>query len=978
MPNCVLTEVALQPCGWLASYTLRRERGARDLLFRNLDGDAIQHREIGPQDGTITTAVELLSADRVGDLIIEKFAVRCTIGAEEVFRCETVFGFFPPEAMADQKGFGATDADRARLAQPSDVQLDLAERPAALFGPSAARLPEGRLAMIDRISGYWPAGGAQGLGAIRAEKDVHSTDWFFKAHFYQDPVQPGSLGVEAILQAMQALLLLDGAAQDFARPRFEPITIGERSVWHYRGQVTPDRDRVTVEFEVAERVRDARGLAVIGMARLWVDGLQIYQVPRIGMRMVEEEGAAAARRVPWSLDLDGDARWLRDHCPTYTLPVVPLAVELDLMASAAASATRGKLVEITRAEAKSWIALRERRAQGVVVVESAGDGSVNTVLEEGDSRAAIATLRFADSYPAIDLPPLAPLTNPRTIDDTYSAARVFHGPAFHLMTGLVRGSNGATVTLDAQAGAVPFGLLHPALIDAALHGIPDDPEEWAGERGRGLAVYPLWIERMRLFADLRRARRVTAELRFGGVEDGRFFRVHIRLSEGGAVLAAFDLVEIMLPKGRLGIRSGRDRRAFLKERRFVPGMALAEVDAYRTCLSRAEARQSNWLQGTQEQVYGAAPDEDLVVRIVVGDHCGQALGLHPGAVRIEGGLCANLPLNRWPVAVSADGDTVCATSGDPAPLDWRGLHAHWLAQAGGRHSLVHDLVLALVQRFVRRVVLADPVGHAALRGRPVLYLANHQTGVESFLFMTIVAALSNVPVAAIAKREHGDSWIGAIHRLSREAMGGATPLRLLLFDRERQSDLLRLLDEFGRDLAADPASLLVHSDGTRARCAGAPVGSVSAVLIDLALAHDLPIVPVRFNGGLPTAQAADRLEFPLDLGRQDYFIGQAIAPDALRALAYADRAPFVLREINALGRIGEADEPIAGDPDFAKAVRRWRGRGLSALQAVLRASLAAWPGLGAESEAALAVEEPASLTGDLLGTPARSDAYART
>jgi acyl transferase domain-containing protein/3-hydroxymyristoyl/3-hydroxydecanoyl-(acyl carrier protein) dehydratase/1-acyl-sn-glycerol-3-phosphate acyltransferase len=979
MPNCVLMEVALQPCGWLAAYTLRRDRGARDLLFRNLDGDAVQHREIGPHDGAVTTTVELLSADKVGDLIIEKFAVRCTIGDEEVFRCETVFGFFPPEAIADQKGFGATDADRARLARPSDVRLELAERPAALFGPGAARLPGGpltggRLAMIDRISGYWPAGGAQGLGAIRAEKDVLSTDWFFKAHFYQDPVQPGSLGIEAILQAMQALLLLDGAAKGFASPRFEPITIGERSVWHYRGQVTPDRDRVTVEFEVAERVRDARSVAIIGMARLWVDGLQIYQVPRIGMRLVEGDGAAAGRRMPWSLDLDGDAGWLSDHCPTYTVSVVPLAVELDLMASAAASAARGKLVEIVRAEAKSWIALRKRRAQGVVVVEPGGDGAVNTVLEESDSKAATATLRFADVYPAIDLPPLAQLIEPRTIDDTYSAARVFHGPAFHLMTGLVRGANGATVTLDAQAGAVPLGLLHPALIDAALHGIPDDPEEWAGERGRGLAVYPLWIERMQLFADLREAKRVTAQLRFGGVEDGRFFRIHIRLSEGGVVLAAFDLVEIMLPKGRLGVRSGHDRRAFLKERRFVAGMALAEVGAHRTCLSRAEARRSNWLQGTQEQAYGALPDEDLVARIVVGDHCGQALGLHPGAVRIEDGLCANVPLNRWPIALSGEGDTVCTLSGDPAALDWRRLHAHWLARAGGRHSLVHDLGLALVQRFVRRVVLADPAGHAALRGRPVLYLANHQTGVESFLFMTIVAALSNLPVAAIAKREHADSWIGAIHRLSREAMGAAPPLRLLLFDRERPSDLLRLLNEFGRDLSADPASLLVHTDGTRARHAGAPVGSVSAVLIDLALAHDLPIVPVRFVGGLPIAQASDRFEFPIDLGQQDHFIGRAIAPGTLRSLAYADRAAFVRGEINALGRIGEADEPLAGDPEFAEAVRRWRGRGLGPLQAVLRASLAAWPGIGSESEAALAAAELTPSLRDLLGIPAWSNA----
>jgi 3-hydroxymyristoyl/3-hydroxydecanoyl-(acyl carrier protein) dehydratase len=38
----------------------------------------------------------------------------------------------------------------------------------------------------------------QGLGWLRAEKDVDAGDWYFKAHFFQDPVQPGSLGVQAM------------------------------------------------------------------------------------------------------------------------------------------------------------------------------------------------------------------------------------------------------------------------------------------------------------------------------------------------------------------------------------------------------------------------------------------------------------------------------------------------------------------------------------------------------------------------------------------------------------------------------------------------------------------------------------------------------------------------------------------------------------------------------------------------------------
>jgi 3-hydroxymyristoyl/3-hydroxydecanoyl-(acyl carrier protein) dehydratase len=61
--------------------------------------------------------------------------------------------------------------------------------------------------MIDRITGYWPEGGNSGLGTLRAEKDVKADEWFFKAHFYQDPVQPGSLGIEALIQLVQFYML---------------------------------------------------------------------------------------------------------------------------------------------------------------------------------------------------------------------------------------------------------------------------------------------------------------------------------------------------------------------------------------------------------------------------------------------------------------------------------------------------------------------------------------------------------------------------------------------------------------------------------------------------------------------------------------------------------------------------------------------------------------------------------------------------
>ena len=46
------------------------------------------------------------------------------------------------------------------------------------------------------------------------EKDVLATDWFFKAHFFQDPVQPGSLGLEAMISLLQFHLIESGDGAD--------------------------------------------------------------------------------------------------------------------------------------------------------------------------------------------------------------------------------------------------------------------------------------------------------------------------------------------------------------------------------------------------------------------------------------------------------------------------------------------------------------------------------------------------------------------------------------------------------------------------------------------------------------------------------------------------------------------------------------------------------------------------------------------
>lgn len=64
------------------------------------------------------------------------------------------------------------------------------------------------------------------------------------------------------------------------------------------------------------------------------------------------------------------------------------------------------------------------------------------------------------------------------------------------------------------------------------------------------------------------------------------------------------------------------------------------------------------------------------------------------------------------------------------------------------------LHIGLAERFVRRVEREDPAGFAAHRGKPVMYLANHQVAVESILANILLSALSALPIKVVAKKEH--------------------------------------------------------------------------------------------------------------------------------------------------------------------------------------------------------------------------------
>lgn len=276
LPYSILMEIALQPCGFLSGWlgsTLTTPDA--DLYFRNLDGDARLLADPALAGRTVWTRSRLCSSTALDGVIIQKFDFVVGCADTPILRGTTAFGYFPPEALAHQTGL---DGGRREQAAPAGA--------ATPFDPAGAcpPMPEGRLDLLDEV-----AVALDGGGHVRGRTKVDPSSWFFDAHFFQDPVMPGSLGVEALLQALKAYAVAAGLAVRFSRPRFAPAA-GSRTVWKYRGQIVRTDREMVVEVHVTEvRTEDDRTV-VAGDGSLWKDGLRIYHAT--GLAVAVTEGAA--------------------------------------------------------------------------------------------------------------------------------------------------------------------------------------------------------------------------------------------------------------------------------------------------------------------------------------------------------------------------------------------------------------------------------------------------------------------------------------------------------------------------------------------------------------------------------------------------------------------------------------------------------------------------------------------------------------
>ncbi len=273
MPFAVLLEIALQPCGWLAAYCGSALTSEIDLKFRNLGGKAIQHQAVTTATGTITVKVKMTAVSNSGGMIIQHYhmAVHGTTGC--LYEGTTYFGFFSQAALADQVGI------REAVRYQPTAQDIAASAPVTY--PAETPFPDDQWRMLDQVTIYAPEGGTTGLGFIQGTLKVRPDTWFFEAHFFEDPVCPGSLGLESFLQLLKYFAVQRWDAD--ASTHFETIAVGEEHEWIYRGQIIPTDNEVTVEAVITGIDDDRRLIHADGF--LIVDGRVIYQMKKFSLRV---------------------------------------------------------------------------------------------------------------------------------------------------------------------------------------------------------------------------------------------------------------------------------------------------------------------------------------------------------------------------------------------------------------------------------------------------------------------------------------------------------------------------------------------------------------------------------------------------------------------------------------------------------------------------------------------------------------------
>ncbi|MFF4505973.1 beta-ketoacyl synthase N-terminal-like domain-containing protein [Streptomyces sp. NPDC001401] len=282
MPNCVYMESSLQAAillGYYLGATLPLPE--EQFSIRNLDGHATLVKDVDLRGKTVQHRSTLLSSDRMPGSILQNFSYELSCDGEVFYTGESLFGYFNEKALAHQVGLDKgkhvlpwLDTQPAR--PPGTRRIDLRDFRAAESARRGPRLAGGHLDLVEWVD-ILPGGGEHGQGYVRGHRSIRPDEWYFSCHFHRDPVMPGSLGVEALLQGMQVYAVETGLTDGLRNPRFALAT-GIDTTWSYRGQILRTDPDMEFDVHIKGIRREPGRIVLLGDAYVWKSTLRIYRL----------------------------------------------------------------------------------------------------------------------------------------------------------------------------------------------------------------------------------------------------------------------------------------------------------------------------------------------------------------------------------------------------------------------------------------------------------------------------------------------------------------------------------------------------------------------------------------------------------------------------------------------------------------------------------------------------------------------------
>jgi hypothetical protein len=435
--------------------------------------------------------------------------------------------------------------------------------------------------MFDRVLSADAKAGKHGIGRYVADYKVRASDWFFTAHFHQDPVMPGSLGVEGLAQLAawalrQRFALSDDVAIDLAPPSPE-------HAWTYRGQVNNDKVRLTLEVDVVDISDEGQTPRLTYNGLLRCDGLPIYAVTGLTVACTTPPlrdtdappslpsltpllDAFDTKTNTGHLTLDPQRfSWLDHHRPDLMTPALPMAFAAEIAAEVALLCHPDKrVIALPTVRATRWITASETTKITVKATPTEDPDILRVGLfchhdnprypKLGGLKEHMFALVQVGDQRAAQPPPPQSSPDFTSVDQSpmeyYQSGETFHGPALHILSSLgTRGKRGAVATLTPNTAAnYATAVLDPFLLDGATHPmISGRPEVWSSEIPSGMLAYPVAANNMHIFGE-RPTQPVSCHLTLTEASVSALSFEVVLATESG-VWMTFDWVEALVPGG---------------------------------------------------------------------------------------------------------------------------------------------------------------------------------------------------------------------------------------------------------------------------------------------------------------------------------------------------------------------------------------------------------------------------------------------